>query len=70
MIGQAGVQSNTVAYNGCPLPPASYRPVAKSRNSPAARRERARQQELDRIRWQAEHDLYFLKRRIMHGPPP
>lgn len=42
------LQSNTLTYNGCPMPPAKYVPWTLSRNTPEkvrARKEEARRRE-------------------------
>lgn len=43
-----GLQSKTVSYNGCPMPPPSYRPLDHTENGPVtrARREAERQEAL------------------------
>jgi len=59
VIGDLGIQSNTVPFNSCPFPPKTHVPVKLSRNDPDVACKRrlaeAKQREVDHALWLLDH---------------
>ncbi|MBY0227809.1 MAG: hypothetical protein K2W96_00875 [Gemmataceae bacterium] len=71
VVAELGVQSNTIPYNGCPMPPEKYVPWKLSKNT--AERVRARkieQEEREEDARRLDLELPPIRPRPQEPPPP